>query len=813
MKQLASLFLALLTVTATAQINYPFNPDENADAFISTPDLMEFLVVFGYEWEQEEIQVDSIPLSMYLSSLEAMIEASALPEGTNPGQFLQWNGEAWQLVMPKVGCTLPEACNYDPTAHVLFEDMCILQDECGVCDGPGAIYDCGCSDIPQGECDCEGNVVDALGACGGTCAADEDGDGICDDGDSCVGEADECGVCNGPGAIYGCGCTDLPLGYCDCDGGLDADTDGICDEVDECVGVLDAIGQCNGTCAEDADGDGICDDNGADTCFGEFDACGVCNGPGLIYECGCDDLPEGDCDCAGNPVDEFGNCPDYLVDNDGDGLYDELLDPCKGLTSWSYAGVDYGLVAIGNQCWFQDNLATQAYRNGDTIPNVADGTAWNTASAGAMCFYDNDQENVESFGALYNWLVSNDDRGVCPADWHVPSESDWTILADYVGGEDVAGRELKQAGTGVWEFPNAGTQNLFGFTALPGGERGYGALGFVDQGFKGHFWSSTSNGPVGISVSLLHDEDALFIAPKSLTRGLSVRCLMDDPTFGCTDVNFMEYDPDANVNDGSCATPSSPGCIDDGFLEYDPTANVDDGSCLTLLNCEPGDVVEFNGHAYEVIALGENCWFKENLRATHYANGDSIIQILDPIEWENTTIYESPGWCYFQNDPGLDSLGLIYNFYAVDDARNICPNNWHVSSDEDWIALEAHLGMPAYDLYINGWRGEEFQIGDLLKSNVGWEYPSTVEPPSEPSGFDAQLSGVRNHHGSFTIYDAGGASFWTSTSVGDGGNGNAVYRQLKSDHRAQYSRQGVYRNSGYYGGWKKYGHNVRCVRD
>ena len=85
---MTSLFLALLTLTATAQINYPFNPDENADAFISTPDLMEFLVVFGYEWEQEEIQVDSIPLSMYLSSLEAMIEASALPEGTNPGQFL-----------------------------------------------------------------------------------------------------------------------------------------------------------------------------------------------------------------------------------------------------------------------------------------------------------------------------------------------------------------------------------------------------------------------------------------------------------------------------------------------------------------------------------------------------------------------------------------------------------------------------------------------------------------------------------------------------------------------------------------------------
>ena len=276
MKQLASLFLALLTLTATAQINYPFNPDENADAFISTPDLMEFLVVFGYEWEQEEIQVDSIPLSMYLSSLEAMIEASALPAGTMPGQFLQWNGETWSLVMPKVGCTLAEACNFDPTAHVLFEDVCILQDECGVCDGPGAIYDCGCSDIPEGDCDCEGNVVDALGACGGTCAADEDGDGICDDGDSCVGEADECGVCNGPGAIYGCGCSDIPEGACDCDGNV-FDECGVCGGVGlqegwcDCSGaVLDAVGICGGACNIDIDGDGICDDDSIAGCTNEF---------------------------------------------------------------------------------------------------------------------------------------------------------------------------------------------------------------------------------------------------------------------------------------------------------------------------------------------------------------------------------------------------------------------------------------------------------------------------------------------------------------------------------------------------------------
>ena len=178
--------------------------------------------------------------------------------------------------MPRVGCTpiRKRATTTPRPTCLLFEDKCILQDECGVCDGPGAIsYDCGCSDIPEGDCDCDGNVVDALGACGGTCAADEDGDGICDDGDSCVGEADECGVCNGPGAIYGCGCSDIPEGACDCAGNVE-----------------DILGVCGGGCTADEDGDGICDD--VDDCVGEYDGCGVCNGPGPVLGCGCNDIPE-----------------------------------------------------------------------------------------------------------------------------------------------------------------------------------------------------------------------------------------------------------------------------------------------------------------------------------------------------------------------------------------------------------------------------------------------------------------------------------------------------------------------------------------
>ena len=149
----------------------------------------------------------------------------------------------------------------------------------------------------------DGNVLDAIGVCGGACTTDadadgicddvddcatDDDDGICDDVDDCVGAYDDCGVCNGPGSVYECGCADIPEGDCDCDGNQldalgvcggacadDADADGICDDVDDC--------------ATDDDADGICDD--VDDCVGAYDDCGVCNGPGAIYECGCSDLP------------------------------------------------------------------------------------------------------------------------------------------------------------------------------------------------------------------------------------------------------------------------------------------------------------------------------------------------------------------------------------------------------------------------------------------------------------------------------------------------------------------------------------------
>ena len=168
--------------------------------------------------------------------------------------------------------------------------------------------------FPKGICDCDGNQLDALGVCGGDCAEDFDADGICDNLDECVGTLDACGICNGPGDIYECGCADIPEGDCDCDGNQldalgvcggdcaeDADADGICDDVDECVANLTNAAQwsrCLSCVCTDSrrgrlqwpeDGDGICDD------WTRSLACDVCNS-GDIFECDVQTFPKGDCD-------------------------------------------------------------------------------------------------------------------------------------------------------------------------------------------------------------------------------------------------------------------------------------------------------------------------------------------------------------------------------------------------------------------------------------------------------------------------------------------------------------------------------------
>jgi len=150
----------------------------------------------------------------------------------------------------------------------------------------------------------------------------------------------------------------------------------------------------------------------------------------------------------------------------------------------------YPTVKIGDQWWMAENLKVTRYRNGDDIPIVTDDTEWKNLTTGAYCNYNNNSDNADIYGRLYNWYAVNDSRNIAPLGWHVPSDEEWQTLIDYLGGESVAGGKLKETGTTHWNSPNEGATNESGFAALPGGDRYYYGA-FNSLGTLAYFWSST----------------------------------------------------------------------------------------------------------------------------------------------------------------------------------------------------------------------------------------------------------------------------------------------------------------------------------
>lgn len=198
----------------------------------------------------------------------------------------------------------------------------------------------------------------------------------------------------------------------------------------------------------------------------------------------------------------------------------------------------YNTVAIGTQVWMAENLKTTKYNDGTAIPNVADNTIWEALTTGAYCDYNNTPANSTIYGRLYNWyavdnnaatkVASNGGKNVCPTSWHVPTDTEWTTLTTYLGGESVAGGKLKETGTTHWLSPNTGATNETGFTALPGGNRYYYGV-YVSIGFDGYWWSSTEYSTAFAWFRLLDVDWANVVRDhvNDSHYGYSVRCVRD----------------------------------------------------------------------------------------------------------------------------------------------------------------------------------------------------------------------------------------------------------------------------------------------
>ena len=220
-------------------------------------------------------------------------------------------------------------------------------------------------------------------------------------------------------------------------------------------------------------------------------------------------------------------------------------------------------------------------------------------------------------------------------------------------------------------------------------------------------------------------------------------------------------------------------------------------------------VADVDGNSYKTVKIGNQVWMAENLKVTHYQNGDPITTGYRDYKWKVSSTGAFAVYPY-DNDYGnvescggdcAEVYGNLYNWYAVDDSRNIAPAGWHIPTDEEWMELVMYLGMSyeeAHTLCL--YRGTD--EGSQLAGNADlWEF-GILKYNGEfgTSGFNALPGGCRgDHFGGFGSLGNGG-SFWSSTAY----NRDEAWLQ-HLDHSESKVIQ-------YHIG-KRFGFSVRCVRD
>jgi uncharacterized protein (TIGR02145 family) len=223
-----------------------------------------------------------------------------------------------------------------------------------------------------------------------------------------------------------------------------------------------------------------------------------------------------------------------------------------------------------------------------------------------------------------------------------------------------------------------------------------------------------------------------------------------------------------------------PGCTHPNATNYDETANVDDGSC-----------------EYETVQIGHQVWMTENLKATHYRNGDAIPTGLDNDAWSST---EEGAYAVYDDDPAnADIYGNLYNWYVVDDERDVCPENYHVPSDDEFKQLEMELGMTQEEADAYGYRGTN-EGSKLAGSSELWNSGVLIEDYEfSISGFNALPSGfINGTNGNF--YEIGHRNgFWCS----DGSDNEFWFRKNSSSY-SEFDRS--LEN-------KSFGLSIRCLSD
>ncbi|PWH84915.1 fibrobacter succinogenes major paralogous domain-containing protein [Brumimicrobium oceani] len=213
-----------------------------------------------------------------------------------------------------------------------------------------------------------------------------------------------------------------------------------------------------------------------------------------------------------------------------------------------------------------------------------------------------------------------------------------------------------------------------------------------------------------------------------------------------------------------------------------------------------GEVSDVEGNVYKTISINGELWMAEDLKTSRYSNGDTINHVIDEYEW---SVSAEGAWCYFANDVNNGvTKSKLYNWHAVNDSRNICPEGWHVPTLSEYEELESYLDTIKP---INEAGNKMKSTGTLNLGSGYWADPN--EGASNYSGFSGLPNGLRNREGSFVriglTHPGGSGSWWTSTDINSFGNLNG-FSILLTTHNKTLIYQDRRQTSG---------QCVRCKQD
>jgi len=514
---------------------------------------------------------------------------------------------------------------------------------------------------------------------------------------------------------------------------------------------------------------------------------------------------------------ENGRDYDVTIDENGNlVLFTEWL--CGDTITDPRDNKKYATVLIGSQCWMAENLNI-----GTRIDGAGDQT--DNSIIEKYC-YGNLESNCNTYGGLYQWnemmqyTTTQGVHGICPPDWHIPTDGESTTLVNYLGGSSIAGGKMKEAGTAHWNPPNTGATNESGFTALPSGYR-YDNGNFLGLGNNGYFWSSSEHNTYNAWLRVMYyNSDVVSRNFFNKNYGFPVRCIQgytnqppSQPTnpmpengsidigidtvlsWTCSDPDgdnlvykayFGTTDPPPFEQAGLTEATYDPGTLDYNttyywkvvaFDSYGDSAVSNVWNFTTesdpVFNC--GDVLvdARDGQNYNTVQIGTQCWMANNLNIGTMINGNG--------DQTNNGIIEK--YCYNNEIDSCNKYGGYYQwnemmqYSTVPGIQGICLDGWHIPTDDEWKYLEGvvdslyPVGDPIWD--TPEWRG--FDVGKNLKTTYGW-YDNNNG--TDLFGFSALPAGYRRYAGEF-VYIIGEGHFWSSNEAS---TWNAIWRYLSHIH-------------------------------